>query len=88
VQAGSSQAERWNQEVLLFMNSKAKVDRNHRFRGDSYVHLKMTMMTEQEIRTELGWTDSMIHSLLQAPDSNTVRRSKTGGYTRGLYKRD
>ena len=50
---------------------------------------KMTMMTREEIRTELGWTDSMIYSLLQAPDSDTIRRCKTtGGYTRGLYKRE
>ncbi len=50
---------------------------------------KMTMMTREEIRTELGWTDSLIHSLLQAPDSDTIRRCKTtGGYTRGLYKRE
>jgi hypothetical protein len=49
----------------------------------------MKMMTEQDIRTELGWTDSMIHSLLRDPDSNTIRRCKTTvGYTRGLYKRD
>jgi hypothetical protein len=48
----------------------------------------MKMMTSEEIRSELGWTDSMIHSLLQDPDSNTIRRCKnTGGYTRGLYKR-
>jgi hypothetical protein len=49
----------------------------------------MKMMTEDDIRTELGWTDSMIHSLLQIPDSPTARRDKlTGGYTYGLYHRD
>jgi hypothetical protein len=47
------------------------------------------MMTEDDIRTELGWTDSMIHSLLQNPDSPNARRDKlTGGYTYGLYHRD
>ena len=46
----------------------------------------ITMMTIEEIRTELGWTHSMIHSLLQDPDSNTIRRCKnTGGYTSGHY---
>jgi hypothetical protein len=50
---------------------------------------RMTMMTEEEIRTELGWTDSMIYSLLPIPDSPHARRKKlTGGYTYGLYKRD
>jgi hypothetical protein len=49
----------------------------------------MKMMTEDDIRTELGWTDSMIHSLLQNPDSPNARRDKfTGGYTYGLYHRD
>jgi hypothetical protein len=49
----------------------------------------MKMMTEDDIRTELGWTDSMIHSLLQIPDSPNARRDKfTGGYTYGLYHRD
>jgi hypothetical protein len=47
------------------------------------------MMTSSDIRTEFGWTDSMIHSLLQNPDSTNARRDKvTGGYTYGLYKRD
>ena len=42
----------------------------------------MKMMTEDDIRTELGWTDSMIHSLLKDPDSPNARRDKlTGGYT-------
>jgi hypothetical protein len=49
----------------------------------------MTMMTRADIRTELGWTDDMIHSLLQSPDSPNARRSKnTGEYTYGLYKRE
>jgi hypothetical protein len=49
----------------------------------------MKMMTEDDIRTELGWTDSMIHSLLQIPDSPNARRDKfTGAYTYGLYHRD
>jgi hypothetical protein len=49
----------------------------------------MKMMTEDDIRTELGWTDSMIYSLLQNPDSTNARRDKfTGGYTYGLYHRD
>jgi hypothetical protein len=49
----------------------------------------MKMMTEDDIRNELGWTDSMIHSLLQNPDSPNARRDKlTGGYTYGLYHRD
>jgi hypothetical protein len=47
------------------------------------------MMTEQDIRTELGWTDSMIHSLLHTPDSTNVRRNKhTGGHISGHYHRD
>ena len=46
-------------------------------------------MTREDIRTELGWTDSMIHSLLQIPDSTKVRRCKsTGGYASGHYYRD
>ncbi len=49
----------------------------------------MTMMTRADIRTELGWTDDMIHSLLQIPDSTNARRCKdTGEYTYGLYKRE
>jgi hypothetical protein len=48
----------------------------------------MTMMTRADIRTELGWTDDMIHALLQTPDSTNARRCKdTGEYTYGLYKR-
>jgi hypothetical protein len=49
----------------------------------------MTMMTRADIRTELGWTDDMIHALLQTPDSTNARRCKnTGAYTYGLYKRE
>jgi hypothetical protein len=49
----------------------------------------MKMMTREEIQSELGWTASMIHSLLQNPDSPNSRRNKhTGGYTYGLYHRD
>jgi hypothetical protein len=49
----------------------------------------MTMMTRADIRTELGWSDNMIHSLLQIPDSTNARRCKnTGGYIYGLYKRE
>jgi hypothetical protein len=47
------------------------------------------MMTEEDIRTELGWNDDMIYSLLQTPDSPHARRNKhTGGYTYGLYYRE
>jgi hypothetical protein len=50
---------------------------------------RMTMMAEDDIRTEIGWNGDMIHSLLQNPDSPHARRNKhTGGYTYGLYKRD
>jgi hypothetical protein len=47
---------------------------------------RMTMMTEDDIRTELGWNDSMIYSLLQNPDSpaNGRRKKLTGGYIYGL----
>ena len=47
------------------------------------------MMTREDIRTELGWSDDMIRSLLQIPDSPNARRCKdTGEYTYGLYKRE
>jgi hypothetical protein len=60
-----------------------------RCRGDNRDQPKMKMMTTDDIRTELGWTDSMIHSLLQDPDSPHARRDKhTGGYTYGLYRRE
>jgi hypothetical protein len=49
----------------------------------------MAMMTRADIRNELGWTDEMIRSLLQIPDSPNARRCKdTGEYTYGLYKRE
>jgi hypothetical protein len=49
----------------------------------------MTMMTRADIRAELGWSDDMIHSLLQTPDSPNARHCKnTGEYTYGLYKRE
>ena len=49
----------------------------------------MTMMTRADIRTELGWSDDMIHSLLQIPYLTNARRCKyTGEYTYGLYKRE
>jgi hypothetical protein len=49
----------------------------------------MTMMTEEDIRTEFGWNDDMIDYFLQSPDSPHVRRNKhTGAYTYGLYKRE
>jgi hypothetical protein len=48
----------------------------------------MKMMTRDDIRTELGWNESLIHALLPIPDSTNARRDKhTGGYTRGLYHR-
>jgi hypothetical protein len=49
----------------------------------------MTMMTGEDIRTEFGWIDSMIHSLLPISDSPHARRCKnTGGYTYGPYHRE
>ncbi len=49
----------------------------------------MTMMTRADIRTELGWSDDLIRSLLQIPDSPNARRCKdTGEYTYGLYNRE
>jgi hypothetical protein len=49
----------------------------------------MTMMTEEDVRTEFGWNDDMIDYFLQSPDSPHVRRNKhTGAYTYGLYKRE
>jgi hypothetical protein len=49
----------------------------------------MTMMTRAEIRTELGWSDDMIRSLLETPDSPNARHCKyTGEYTYGLYYRE
>jgi hypothetical protein len=49
----------------------------------------MKMMTREDIRTELGWSDDMIRSLLQIPDSPNARRCKdTGEYTYGMYERE
>jgi hypothetical protein len=49
----------------------------------------MKMMTSDDICAELGFTDSMIHSLLQDPDSPHAWRDKhAGGYTYGLYRRE
>jgi hypothetical protein len=49
----------------------------------------MTMMTRMDIQAELGWSDDMIRSLLQIPDSTNARHCKrTGEYTYGLYKRE
>jgi hypothetical protein len=64
--------------------------REEKFQGKiSISAARMTIMTEDDIRTELVWTDSMIHSLLQDPDSPHARRNKhTGGYTYGLYHRE
>jgi hypothetical protein len=36
----------------------------------------MTMLTDEDIRTEFGWNDDMIYSLLQNPDSPHARRNK------------
>jgi hypothetical protein len=49
---------------------------------------RIPMMTEDEIQTELGWTRSMIYSLLRAPDSDTARSGKTGGYACSRYSRE
>lgn len=50
---------------------------------------QLKMMTKDDIRSELGWNENMIHSLLRNPDSPNARRDKvTGGYTYGLYHRD
>jgi hypothetical protein len=49
---------------------------------------RILMMTEDEIQTELGWTRSMIYSLLGAPDSDTGRPGKTGGYACSRYSRE
>jgi hypothetical protein len=34
----------------------------------------MPMMAKADIQTELGWSDDMIHSLLQKPDSTKKTR--------------
>jgi hypothetical protein len=50
---------------------------------------RMTMMTTENIRTEFGWDDDMIHSLLKTPDSTKARRCKsTGGYAHEHYYRE
>jgi hypothetical protein len=57
--------------------------------SEQHEHATMTMMTREDIRTELGWSDDMIHALLQIPDSPNARRCRdTGEYTYGLYKRE
>jgi hypothetical protein len=67
---------------LLRKESKGPGENNHE-------HNTMKMMTRDDIQSELGWTDSMIHSLLRTPDSPNARRDRfTGGYTYGLYHRD
>jgi hypothetical protein len=49
---------------------------------------RMTMMTAEDIRTEFGWDDDMIHFLLKTPDSTKARRCKgTGGYAHEHYYR-
>ena len=47
----------------------------------------ITMMTRAEIRTELGWNDDMIGSLLQSPDS-TKKTRRHNEYIYELYNRD
>jgi hypothetical protein len=50
---------------------------------------RMTMMTAEDIRTEFGWDDDMIHSLLKTPDSTKARRCKsTGLYAYEHYYRE
>ena len=49
---------------------------------------RIPMMTEDEIQTELGWIRPMIYSLLDAPDSDTARPVKTGGYACSRYSRE
>jgi hypothetical protein len=57
--------------------------------GASNMSTPTMMMTRADIRTELGWSDDMIRSLLQIPDSTNARRCKdTGEYTYGVYCRD
>jgi hypothetical protein len=46
-----------------------KVTEGKKARADNRDHKQMAMMTREEIRTEFGWTDDMIRSLLQIPDS-------------------
>jgi hypothetical protein len=57
--------------------------------GEIIAITTMAMMTREEIQTEFGWSDDLIQSLLQIPDSSNARRNEhTGGYTYGLYRRD
>lgn len=73
----------FNASNLMLRNKKK------RCRENNHEHATMTMMTRAEIRKELGWSDEMIHSLLQIPDSTNGRSDKyTGAYTYGLYRRD
>jgi hypothetical protein len=70
-------------------NSRAEARRSELRKRNNYLSTRSSRAGEGSIRTELGWTDSMIHSLLQNPDSPNARRDKfTGGYTYGLYRRD
>ena len=48
----------------------------------------MTMMTREDIRTELGWSDDMIRSLLQSPDCTKTRRSNHKYEVHDLYDRE
>jgi hypothetical protein len=51
--------------------------------------MRKRMMTGEDIRTELGWSDDMIRTLLPEPDSPHARRDKsTGSYSYGLYRRE
>ena len=57
--------------------------------ADGSMSTQTMMMTRADIRAELGWSDDMIRSLLQVPDSPNARRCKdTSEYTYGLYKRE
>jgi hypothetical protein len=47
----------------------------------------MRMMTKANIRMELGWSDEMISSLLQAPAS-TKKTRRNNEYVYELYNRD
>jgi hypothetical protein len=45
------------------------------------------MMAKADIQTELGWSDDMLGSLLQKPDS-TKKTRRNNGYIYELYYRD
>jgi hypothetical protein len=47
----------------------------------------MTMMTKADIQTELGWSNDMVSSLLQDPDS-TKKTRRNNEYVYELYNRD